>query len=323
VSVAVYLDTAPADRHDGPARLRAAGFEVRDAVAGSAEQVVDAARGAEALLVGDSPVTGETIAALEGLRIVATVTVGVDQVDVSAAHDAGVWVANVPDAVSEEVAVSALAMMLGLVRHIPFLDRSVRAGGWDPFATGPRRRPSSLTLGIVGLGRTGARLAALAAPCFGRVLGHDPAPQLPPPAAVELVTTLDELLAASDVVSLHVPAVPGAPALVDGRALARMRSGAYLVNVARGGLVDTDALLDALDAGLLAGAALDVVAGEPPAADAAIRRHPRVVLTPHAAFWSEESEAAAYAAQAENVVAWRRSGRPLTPVGEPALGASR
>ena len=127
---------------------------------------------------------------------------------------------------------------------------------------------------------------------------------------------LGDLLDAADVLSLHLPALPGEPPLIDAEAIARMRPGALLVNVSRGALVDTEALLAALDEGRLGGAALDVVAGEPPPMDAPVRRHPRVLLNPHAAFWSDEAETDSYARQAANVVSWKRDGRPLTPVVE-------
>jgi phosphoglycerate dehydrogenase-like enzyme len=313
VTLAVYLDTVPADRHGGPGLLESAGFDVRDVLANSPADVVAAASDAVALLVGDSPITAEVLAGLAQLRIVATATVGVDHIDLAAARARGVWVANAPDTATEEVAATALAMALALVRHLPFLDRHVRAGGWDAFATGERHRPSTLALGIVGLGRIGSRLANLATPLFGRVLACDPAPASPAPAGVKLVGLAD-LLEAADVVSLHLPAQPGTAALLDAAGIARMRRGAFLVNAARGSLVDTAALLDALDSGRLSGAALDVVAGEPPPLDARVRRHPRVLLTPHAAFVSSESAADTYAAQARNVIAWRECGRPLTPV---------
>ena len=218
-----------------------------------------------------------------------------------------------PDATTEEVATTSLAMALGLVRHVPFLDRHARDGGWDCFATGPRRRPSSLTLGIVGMGRTGRALARLATPLFARVVGTDPAPAGAWPHGVERLL-LDDLLRSADVVALHAPAVPGAPPLLDAAALARLPQGAFVVNCARGALLDVDALLEALDEGRLGGAALDVLPHEPPAPDAAVLRHPRVVVTPHAAFWSREGELDAERKQAANVTAWRRDGRPITPI---------
>ncbi len=312
---AVYVDTARADRHDGPERLRDAGCIVGEVIAATPGEVSDAARDAQVVLLGDSPFTRAVFLSLPELRLVSTVTVGVDQVDLDAAREHGVWVANTPGAVTEEVAATALAMALSLVRHLPFLDRHVRDGGWDAFSTGPRRRPSTLTLGIVGLGRTGSRLAEIARPVFGRIVGSDPLPIEPLSDGVALVP-FEQLLEQADVISLHVPAERGALPLIDAEVLAKCKVGAYLVNVSRGALVDTAALLSALDSGHLAGAGLDVVAGEPPAADAAIRTHPRVIVTPHAAFYSAESEAAACAHQAENVIAWVRTGRPLTPVVE-------
>jgi phosphoglycerate dehydrogenase-like enzyme len=287
--LAVYVDTVPAALAEGPETLRAAGFDVRDAVATTPPEVVAAARCATAVLVGDSPITAEVFAALPELAIVSTVTVGVDHIDLEA------------------------AMALGLVRHVPFLDRHARDGGWDCFATGPRRRPSSLTLGIVGMGRTGRWLARLAAPIFGRVAATDAAPAGAWPPGVERLG-LDELLQASDVLALHAPAIRGAPPLLDAAALRLMPSGAFVVNCARGALLDVDALLAALDEGRLGGAALDVLPEEPPAPDAPVLRHPRVVVTPHAAFWSREGELDAERKQAANVTAWRRDGRPFTPV---------
>jgi phosphoglycerate dehydrogenase-like enzyme len=310
----VYLDTAPADAHEGPALLAARGFEVDAAVAADTAAVIRAGTGATALLIGDSPVHAEAIAALPDLRIVSTVTVGVDHIDVEAAHAAGIAVAHVPDAVTEEVAVSALALILGLVRHTHALDRSVRAGAWDPFATGPRRRPSTLTLGVVGAGRIGRRVAELAAPVFGRVLACDPIAEIAPPAEA---ADLERLLRESDVVSLHAPGRAGAPPLIGAAELALLPPGAHLVNVARGSLVDTAAVLAALDDGRLGGVALDVLDVEPPAPDAPILQHPRAIVNPHAAFWSVDAEAAAYAHQARNVLAWLDTGAPLTPVRAP------
>lgn len=309
--LAVYLDSAPADAHAGPSLLADRGFEVREAVATDSAAVIAAGAGAMALLIGDSPVDAEAIAALPDLRIVSTVTVGTDHIDLAAAAAAGVAVAHVPDAVTEEVAVSALALALGLIRHTHVLDRSVRAGDWDPFATGPRHRPSTLTLGIVGAGRIGRRVADLAAPIFGRVLACDPAAAIGPPAEA---CDLDRLLRESDVVTLHAPGRAGAPPLIGAAELAAMRPGSYLVNVARGSLVDTAAVVAALDEGRLAGVALDVLDAEPPAPDAPIIAHPRAIVNPHAAFWSVDAEAAAYEHQARNVLAWLDAGAPLTPV---------
>jgi D-3-phosphoglycerate dehydrogenase len=310
--LAVFVDVVECDLYEGPNLLRDAGFEVRIAVARTPRDVAAAAQGAAALLTGDAPVTDSVLAAVPELRIIATVTAGTDQVDLAAARERGVWVANVPDISTEEVAVHALAMMLALLRQLPRYDRHVRDGGWDPLE-GPRpARPSELTLGIVGLGRIGARLAALARPLFGRLLGHDPVSAAP--VSVEAVE-LDRLLSESDVVSLHTPMTPQTRGLIGRAQLGLMRPGSLLVNVSRGGLVDEAALLDALDVGRLAGAGLDVLAQEPPG-DLPLLHHPAVLLSPHAGFLSAQSEREGVSRQAANVAAWAQNGRPLSIVVE-------
>ena len=207
----------------------------------------------------------------------------------------------------------ASAMGLSLLRGIPFLDRAVRDGRWDPLAE-PLRRPSGATLGVLGLGRIGRRVAALGRPVYGRVIGHDPhIGEAAWPASVERVEC-DALLATAHVVSVHLPLTDETHHLVDATALGRMRPGAFLVNVSRGAVVDPAALLDALDAGRLGGAALDVLEAETLAPDDPLLHHPRTLVTPHAAYYSRDAARAYVIAQARNVVAWRREGRPLDVV---------
>ena len=263
----MYLDVVDGvDLHGAPAILEAAGFDVGCALARSDDEVIRAARGATAVLTGDSVVSSAAIASLPDLRIVATCTVGVDHIDLDAARAAGVWVCNVPGAATEEVAVHAMAMALALVRHLPQFDRHVRAGGWDYLATGDLQRPSTLTLGVVGMGRIGRRVAALAQPFFGHVVAHDPYVSDDAwPSGVERAE-LDAVFANADLVSLHLALTPESQRLVDRRRLGLMRDHSYLVNVSRGGLVDHDALLAALDSGKLTGAGLDVLSAEPAAA---------------------------------------------------------
>ena len=316
---AVYVDVERADVRAGRRLLEEVGFEVEEAVARTAAEVIEAGGGAAALLVGDSPITREVLDALATVRIVAAGTVGVDHIDVAEARRRGVWVSNVPAVAVEEVAVHALAMALCLVRHLSEWDRAVRAGRWDIEAVGPIRRPSAMTLGIVGLGRIGRRLAQVAAPVFGRLVGCDP--YLGPgewPPGVEAVNDVDVVFETSDVVSLHVPLRPDTELLVDAERLGRMRTGSYFVNVARGRLVDAAALLEALDEGRLAGAALDVLPDEPPDPCDRLLEHPRVLLSPHVAFVSDEARRAYIVRQAENVVAWLATGRPVDPVAETA-----
>ena len=307
-ALAVYVDTVDADLHDGPALLREAGFDLRVVVASAPNEVAEAALGATALLVGDAPVTAEVLDAAPSIRIVSTVTAGTDHLDLEAARERGVWVSNVPDVSTEEVASHALGMALSLMRQLPRFDREVRAGGWDALSGRRPLRPSSVTLGIVGLGRIGGRLAAISRPLFGRVLGSDPA--LSSAADGVALVGLTELLAESDLVSLHLPALPGNGRLIDLARLASMRPGALLVNVSRGGLIDQAALLAMLDSGHLGGAALDVLAVEPPDPEEPLLRHPAVLLSPHAAYLSDHSERDGTLQQAENVVTWARTGRP-------------
>ncbi|QNP63043.1 C-terminal binding protein [Streptomyces genisteinicus] len=323
--IAVFTDTDDLDPEPGARLLADAGFEVRVAGSRDPDVIAAAADGAVALIVGYARVDAALLDRLPRLRIVATMSAGHDMVDTAEARRRGLWVANLPDAATEDVAVHALASALSLVRRLPQADAVVRAGGWsEEFAAAELpRRASDLTLGLVGLGRIARRFAALAAPVFGRVAAYDPhADPAGWPDGVERHDDLGALAAACDVLSPHVPLTPATRGLVDAGLLARMRPGAFLVNVSRGELVDTEALLDALGSGRLTGAALDVLPVEPPPADDPLRRHPRVQLSPHSAYLSDTSRRAYVCGPAENVVAWHRTGRPLTPVAEPDRAAA-
>jgi D-3-phosphoglycerate dehydrogenase len=313
--LAVYADTGGADVSPGAALLEEAGFDVRVLETDDGVAIARDGADATALLVSAAPVGGDLIASLPELRIVAAQSVGLDHVDLAAATARGIWVSNVPGAASEEVAVHAFAMGLSLVRGLPAFDRALRAGRWFDVELA-LRRPSELTLGVCGLGRIGARVAALGGAVYGRVLATDPLVAEPPPG-VELVG-LDELLRASDVLSLHVPLTPDTDHLIDAAAFVRMPAGAVVVNVSRGALIDPGALLAALERGHIGGAALDVFETEPPAPGDALIAHPRVISSPHVAYYSDRAALTYVLEQARNVVAWLRTGRPLTPVGEPA-----
>lgn len=320
--VAVYIDPGGADVGPAAALLEGSGFRVLIESLHSEHELIELLGHAQPtallLLATYLPVTDAVLAAAPSLRIVACSSVGFDHIDLEAARRHGVWVTNVPDAATEEVAASALAMALSLVRHLAFLDRHVRDGGWDYEATGVPPRLSQITLGVVGMGRIGRRVAAMAGGVFGRVIGCDPMiADADWPTSVPRVD-FDTCLRESRVVSLHLPLSAQTEGIIDARALKRLPQGAYLVNVSRGGLVDAPALLAALDEGWLAGAALDVTEPEPPTADSALRRHPRILLTPHAAWFSAPASEAYLMRQAENVTAWWRSGRPQTPVSEPS-----
>ncbi len=277
----------------------------------SEDAVIEAARGAAALIVQAAPVSGRVLAALPDLRIVSVPGIGVDMVDTEAASAHGVWVAHVPDANITEVACHTVAMVLSLIRHLPHYDASVRAGAWHYEETGPLARPGNLTLGVVGLGKIGRLVAAYSAPMFGRIVGYDPhLTDAAWPKGVVRERDLASLFAASDVVTPHMPLTAETRGLVGRGLLAAMKPGSYLVNVSRGAIVDIPALLAALDEGHLAGAALDVLPQEPPAADEPVLRHPKVLLSPHAAFYSLESDEEARRRAVINIVRFFETGRP-------------
>ncbi len=294
--------------------LSAAGHELLIARCRTAAEVIEAAQEVDAVLVQYAPITAEVLDALPRLRLVSRYGVGVDVVDTDAARARGVWVCNVPDYGTVEVALHAVAMLLALLRNLAGHDREVHAGRWDHRLGGRLPRPGGLTVGVVGLGRIGRMTMERAAPWFGRVVGYDP--HLPDdawPAGVERLG-LDELFAASNAVTLHLPLTADTQGLVGADLLARMPAGSYLVNTARGGLVDLDAVVRALEDGRLAGVGLDVLPQEPPPVDHPLLGHPRMLLSPHVAWYSEESEAELRRKAAENVVAWARTGRPTYPV---------
>jgi D-3-phosphoglycerate dehydrogenase len=296
--------------------LVAAGYELVVASCRTAEDVIEAAAGVDTLLVQYAPITADVFEALPQLRLVSRYGVGVDVVDTDAARDHGVWVCNVPDYGTAEVALHAVAMLLALLRNVAGHDREVRAGHWDYHLGGQLRRPSSLTLGVVGLGRIGRMAAERAGPWFGAVVGYDPyLADSNWPTGLERLG-LEELFACSSAITLHLPLTESTRGLVGTDLLGRMPSGSYLVNTARGGLIDPDALLEALDTGKLAGAALDVLPEEPPPQDHPLLTHPRALITPHVAWYSAEAEVELRRKAAQNIVDWRQTGRPTYAVVE-------
>jgi D-3-phosphoglycerate dehydrogenase len=268
--------------------LAAAGLGLRLAPKDGARSTAEVRRladGVAGAIVSTDPFDAEVLAALPSLRVIARVGVGVDSIDLEAATAQGVAVTITPGANESTVADHTVAMMLGVLRRLAEHDAGVRRGEWN--RTGPHT-PWSLggaTVGLVGYGRTG-RLVADRLCGFGvRILVADPVATEDP--AVEMVT-LEELLAAADVVSLHCPLLPSTRGLIGAEQLALMRSDAILVNTARGGVVDETALVEALEHGRLRGAALDVFEDEPPRS-ARLLELPSVLLSPHVAGLSVRS----------------------------------
>jgi D-3-phosphoglycerate dehydrogenase / 2-oxoglutarate reductase len=270
-------------------------------------------------LLSFEPVTADDLARLPELRVIATPSVGVDHLDVESATERGVWVCNVPDYCIEEMADHALALLLALIRGVVELDRSVRGGRWDYAAAGPLRRTSEMRLGVIGFGRIGRALAARARALGMDVTAHDPLVSNDEiRAGGARPETLEALLASSDAISVHAPLTPETRGLIGAEQLSQLPKGAFVVNAARAGLVDTAALLRALDDGRLAGAALDVLDVEPPTADAPAPSAPRLIVNPHAGWYSEEAHDAAVRRAIESVLDVLEGRRPRGAVNEVA-----
>jgi D-3-phosphoglycerate dehydrogenase len=241
-----------------------------------------------ALLTAGTRVTEHDLGRYPRLRVVSEFGTGYDGIDLDAAGRLGISVTNVSGYCTEEVADHTLALALGLVRRVQSLVAQARDGRWAAVDTGSVRRSADSTWGIVGFGRIG-RAVARRAMAFGfTVCTYDPEVDRSEIRACGVEPLeLDDLLRRADVVSIHAARTGLDDRMLDRRRISLLKPTAYLVNVARGALTDEDALIDALDGGVLAGAALDVLADEPPGPEHRLLHHPRVLVTPHSAWYSD------------------------------------
>lgn len=264
--------------------------ELRISASVGAEDVLAVATEADAVINTYAQLPAGLVGRFERCRIIARTGIGIDTVDLEAATAKGIVVTNVPEYCEDEVSDHAMALMLALARNVTRGNTLVHGGGWDLAEVKPIYRVRGRTVGLVGFGKIARLVAAKAQPFGLAVLAFDPFVDAADAAAlgVELVS-FEELLARSDFVSVHAPLTPQTRNLIGAEALAMMRPEAVVVNTARGGLVDVAALAEALDRGAIAGAGLDVLPDEPPAADLPLYGRPNVILTPHTAFYSEES----------------------------------
>jgi D-3-phosphoglycerate dehydrogenase / 2-oxoglutarate reductase len=303
--------------------LSAIGAELELAAAPTPEAILNVAAGADALLVTYAKITADMIAQMNRCRIISRFGIGVDNVDLEAATNAGIVVTKVPDYCIDEVSDHAMALLLALVRKIPSSNAQVQAGRWEMRAVVPIHRLRGTVLGLVGFGRI-PQLVAPKAKAFGlRVIAFDPfaPPELLAREGVERVG-FAELLAQSDYVSIHAPLLPETRDLFNAGAFRQMKSNAYLINTARGPIVDEAALAQALDAGRLAGAALDVMPQEPPV-DSPLVGRDDVIITPHTSFYSEESLLELQKKAAQEVAAVLTGKPPKNPVNPEALQSSK
>ena len=264
--------------------------EVKLADAPTPEAILKVARDADGLLVTYAKVPAQVIEQLTRCKIIARFGIGVDNVDIDAATRAGILVTNVPDYCVDEVSDHAFALLLALVRKIPFANQRAQAGKWEMPAVVPIHRLRGRVLGLVGFGKIPQALTTKAQALGLQVQTADPYITAETTAKFNVkLVTLPELLKTSDYISVHAPLTPETNKMFNADAFRQMKRGAFVVNTARGPLVDEQALIDALDAGQLAGAALDVLPQEPLAPNSRLLGRDNLILTPHIAFYSEES----------------------------------
>jgi D-3-phosphoglycerate dehydrogenase len=252
----------------------------------SAEELIPFVQDADALIVGNDTVDAQVIQAGKHLRVISRYGVGYDNIDLAAASRRGIVVTNTPDTNTEAVADLAFTLMLSLARQIPAVTGIVQQGKWD--------RVQGVefwgkTLGIIGLGRIGKSMVYRAKGFNMKVLCYEKFPDV---LFAQLngvrICELDELLAQSDFISVHVPLLPSTRHLIDAAALSLMKPGAFIVNTARGGVIDESALFEALKSGRIAGAGLDVFEQEPPLSSP-LRRLPNCLITPHIGGYTAEA----------------------------------
>jgi phosphoglycerate dehydrogenase-like enzyme len=315
---------------DSERRLVAAGCEiVRSPRPGpmNEEEMIDLLQGCDASLAASDTYNARVFAACPRLKVVARLGVGLDSVDVPAATQAGVLVTSTPTAMSEAVADYTFALLLGIARRIPEGDLMMRSGGWGEL---PGTLVYGKTIGLIGLGQIGRGVLRRAGGFSMRILVYDPplhvavttgqASALPEGAEF---TDLETLLRESDFVSVHAPKLPETLGLINAERLAMMKPSAFLINTARGALIDDNALIAALEAGKIAGIATDVFTQEPLPADHPLRKAPRTLLTPHNAFNAREAAMEMCRQSSESILAVIRGERPPGMVNGEMWGSSK
>ncbi len=256
----------------------------------NADDILSVAKDADAILVTYAKLTRQILTQLTRCKAIGRFGLGVDNIDLIAAKEKDIAINYVPDYCIREVSDHAIALLLALIRKIPFSNMLVQGGRWEMPAVVPIHRIEGTVLGLVGFGNI-PRLVAPKAKAFGmKVIAFDPyaKPELFKSAGVESVD-FDTLLARSDYVSVHAPLTPQTRELMNAAAFAKMKKGAYIVNTARGPLIDEAALVAAIDGGQIGGAGLDVVATEPLAKDSPLLGRDNVIISPHTAFYSIEA----------------------------------
>ena len=267
--------------------LKSVGAEVVEAPRTDEQTLISLARDADAIGTNWAPVTANVIRAATRCKTVARFGIGLDNISVPTATGLGIPVTNVPDYCVSEVSDHALALLLAAARNVAFFHTRTKAGEYQLSAGAPMRRLSGMTLGLIGFGHIARALFPKARALGMTVIANTR--RLDDCRTGCTMVPLDELLVRSDFVSLHAPLTDSTRHMISGPQLARMKPTAWLINTSRGGLIDNAALKEALAAGRIGGAALDVFEPEPPDLSDALYKNERVIVTPHAAFVSAES----------------------------------
>jgi len=299
------------------------GADLKLAKSSSPEDILAVAKDADAVLTTYAKVTGEMIPQMPKVKIIARFGIGVDNVDIPVATSKGIVVTRVPDYCLDEVSDHAMALLLALIRKIPSSNARTQAGEWKMPAVVPIHRLRGTVLGLVAFGQI-PQLVAPKAKAFGmRVVTYDPyiPDEVLKRAGVERVE-FDELVGISDYISIHTPLMPATHHLFNADVFSRMKPGAYIVNTARGPIIDEAALAQALDKKQIAGAALDVMEKEPPGSSPLFGRD-NIIITPHTSFYSEESLVDLQTKAAEEVVRVLTGQAPKNPVNPEALQAKQ
>jgi D-3-phosphoglycerate dehydrogenase len=304
--------------------LAEVGAKLLVAQTGSEEELLSLVPQADGILTCFKKVSAAVIRAGEKLQVVGRYGIGVDNIAVDEATRLGIPVTNVPAYCLDEVAEHALALMLAGARKMCQYNAAVHEGNWSLQTGTPIYRLRGRTLGIIGFGKIGQTLAEKARAFGLSILAYDAylSPDLIRQRDAEPVS-LDDLLARADFVSLHTPLTPETRGLLNAQRLRAMKPTAFVVNTARGGLIDTNALMQALREGWIAGAGLDVFDPEPLPADHPLLALPNLIATPHAAFYSEESVLELEVQAARNVAAVLSGKRPASVVNPQVLALPR
>jgi len=318
----VAVTTEPLFEEDGPhvGLLNGGGFDIRfppQRVVATEADTIEAVRGSAAVVAGGEPYSEHVLSQLPDLQVISRMGVGYDCVDVEAATRRGIVLTITPNGNHEAVAEHALALLMALTRSIVTNNREVREGKWLKPLQVPLR---SKTLGIVGLGRIGRSFAVRAASFRLELLAFDPFVEADDARrlGVELVD-FETLLSRSDFVSLHCPLTPETTGLINARALSLMKRGGYLINTARGGLVNEDDLVAALKSGQLAAAGLDALVEEPPPKDHPLFQLENAVISPHVAAMDPQAIEDMAIEATQNILDLRQGKWPVESIINPAV----